>query len=328
MQFRKAIRENSLAKVIAKNYTSGIATIFMLHRVEQLVHPRITPNEDLKISPEYLVQTIRTLRQKGYAFVSLDELHEILAHKRPARQLVVFTLDDGYRDNLTQALPAFESESVPFTVYVTNGFPNRTADLWWFELEALIQNKECARFDNGEQFAFRTAQEKWDAFFAIRRLFLEGKIQRSDIQAHAGTLNLQNLCMSWEEIKQLNQHPLATIGAHTMSHPALRTLSESEALHEMQASKEELETKLDQRIDHFAYPFGEKQQAGPREFALAQQLGFKTAVTTRAGNIFPEHHHFLTALPRIYLYENEYRLDQLMYTNVLWANKFKRIVTV
>ena len=36
-----------------------------------------------------------------------------------------------------------------------------------------------------------------------------------------------------------------------------------------------------------------------RDFALAKEAGFKTAVTTRRGMLFPAHRRFLTALPRV-----------------------------
>jgi peptidoglycan/xylan/chitin deacetylase (PgdA/CDA1 family) len=50
-----------------------------------------------------------------------------------------------------------------------------------------------------------------------------------------------------------------------------------------------------------AYPLGDAGSAGPREFALAAELGFKTAVTTRSGVLFSEHREHLTALPRVSL---------------------------
>ena len=41
--------------------------------------------------------------------------------------------------------------------------------------------------------------------------------------------------------------------------------------------------------------------AGAREFLLAAAVGFKTAVTTRPGMIFPENAAHPTALPRVSL---------------------------
>jgi peptidoglycan/xylan/chitin deacetylase (PgdA/CDA1 family) len=55
------------------------------------------------------------------------------------------------------------------------------------------------------------------------------------------------------------------------------------------------------RHAHLSYPYGDAGSAGPREFAIAAELGFKTAVTTRPGVLFRSHAGHLTALPRISL---------------------------
>ena len=44
---------------------------------------------------------------------------------------------------------------------------------------------------------------------------------------------------------------------------------------------------------------GDPGSAGPREFALARELGFATAVTTRPGHLFADHAAHLHALPRV-----------------------------
>ena len=55
---------------------------------------------------------------------------------------------------------------------------------------------------------------------------------------------------------------------------------------------------------HLAYPYGDRVAAGPREFALARSAGFKTAVTTRPGMLFPASAAHPTALPRVSLNGN------------------------
>ncbi|CCF80699.1 hypothetical protein HBZS_111480 [Helicobacter bizzozeronii CCUG 35545] len=37
---------------------------------------------------------------------------------------------------------------------------------------------------------------------------------------------------------------------------------------------------------------------------MVQELGLKSAVTTRRGTLYPEHKDFLTCLPRVMLEEN------------------------
>jgi peptidoglycan/xylan/chitin deacetylase (PgdA/CDA1 family) len=90
-----------------------------------------------------------------------------------------------------------------------------------------------------------------------------------------------------------------------------------------------IEAALAVRPQHLSYPVGDRSSAGPREFALAAELGFKTAVTTRPGVLFPEHSAHLTALPRISL-NGEYQ--QLRYVRVLLSgaatamwNGFRRV---
>ena len=65
-----------------------------------------------------------------------------------------------------------------------------------------------------------------------------------------------------------------------------------------------IEAALGVRPAHLAYPVGDRSAAGPREFKIASELGFKTAVTTRPGVIFRRHAGHLTALPRISLNGN------------------------
>ena len=120
-----------------------------------------------------------------------------------------------------------------------------------------------------------------------------------------------------------------TIGAHTVNHPMLAKLPEKSARSEMELSRSIIEAALGARPQHLAYPFGDPTSAGPREFALARELGFKTAVTTRPGVIFRSHAEHLTALPRISL-NGDYQ--QLRYVRVLLSgaatamwNGFRRV---
>ncbi|MGH6873498.1 MAG: polysaccharide deacetylase family protein, partial [Aestuariivirgaceae bacterium] len=93
--------------------------------------------------------------------------------------------------------------------------------------------------------------------------------------------------------------PLCTIGAHTVQHCALAKLSAGEAVAEITGSVERIGSEIGQRPRFFAYPYGDPQSAGAREFELAQAAGMEAAVTTRKGLLFPAHAQRLTALPRV-----------------------------
>ena len=63
----------------------------------------------------------------------------------------------------------------------------------------------------------------------------------------------------------------------------------------MSLSKNLLEAHLGHRIQHFAYPFGSHNEVGEREFKLAEQCGYKTAVTTQCHPFIAKD---LTNIPR------------------------------
>ena len=97
----------------------------------------------------------------------------------------------------------------------------------------------------------------------------------------------EELCMTWDELATLAADPLVTIGAHTVNHVMLKKVPEKSARTEMEMSRSVIEASLGVRPQHLAYPVGDATSAGPREFQIAQELGFKTAVTTRPGRAVP-----------------------------------------
>ncbi len=112
-----------------------LGRILMLHRV--VVHRSEGENRELEITPDFLEQTIKEYKQKGFRFVSIDEVSEILEKGRVDKPFVCITFDDGYRDNYTDALPILKKEQVPFTVYVTTGFIDNKQSMWWYPNERL-----------------------------------------------------------------------------------------------------------------------------------------------------------------------------------------------
>jgi peptidoglycan/xylan/chitin deacetylase (PgdA/CDA1 family) len=107
--------------------------------------------------------------------------------------------------------------------------------------------------------------------------------------------------MSWDEIRMMAADQLVTIGAHTKSHFAVAKLSREQAREEMLGSADKIEQEIGTRPIHFAYPYGDALSEGKRDFALARECGFETAVTTLKGMLFPAHSTHLMSLPRVSL---------------------------
>jgi peptidoglycan/xylan/chitin deacetylase (PgdA/CDA1 family) len=98
---------------------------------------------------------------------------------------------------------------------------------------------------------------------------------------------------------------------------------------EMEMSRAVLEAALGTRPQHLAYPEGDPTSAGPREFRIAAELGFKTAVTMRPGVLFKAHRDYLSALPRIAVngeFQQQRYLKVLMSgTGTALLNRFRRV---
>jgi peptidoglycan/xylan/chitin deacetylase (PgdA/CDA1 family) len=70
------------------------------------------------------------------------------------------------------------------------------------------------------------------------------------------------------------------IGSHTLRHPFLTRVSQTDAREEIAASKKKLEDLFGVAVDHFCYPYGDY---NPVVRSLVKQAEYKTACTTAFG---------------------------------------------
>jgi len=305
--------KNYLRKqLIIEPYLSGMAVIFTLHRVAPFETGKLPSNENMKISPEYLEQFVKELMKRGYSFISLDRLYEILISGEQVSKQVVFTLDDGYKDNFEIAYPIFKKLNIPFTIYVTTSFPNKEALLWWYSLEDLILANDKITLYQNDKYCCHTAEERNDIFLKIRRIILS--LEQCDLSSELTRMfshydidwkaKCDELAMSWDDIVSLSKDSLVTIGGHTKNHYALNKLCKSDIITEVEGANKLIESKIGKTVSHFSYPFGTRHEVGIREFDVIKELGLKTTTTARRGPIYKGHVNYLECLPRIMLTEN------------------------
>ena len=308
------------AHILLRPFVAGAGVILTLHHVRPPRPERFQPNRLLEVTPPFLTRVVKALRRSGLDLVSLDEMHRRMTEGDFSRRFVCLTFDDGYRDTLQWAYPILKQAGVPFAVYVPTSFPDRLGELWWLVLEAVIaRNDRIGLVIDGRdrKFDCRTVAEKralyHELYWWLRDLPTEsemrGVIRNLAAFYHVDIAAFCNeLCMTWPELAELAADPLVTIGAHTVNHPELAKLSKETARSEMDLSRSVIEAALSVKPQHLSYPFGDRFSAGAREFEVAAELGFKTAVTTRPGMLFPEHSQCMTALPRISLNGNYQRI--------------------
>jgi peptidoglycan/xylan/chitin deacetylase (PgdA/CDA1 family) len=329
------------AHIALRPFVGGVGAILTLHHVRPPRPDRFQPNRLLEVSPGFLTRVIKALRRSDLDLVSLDEMHRRMVEGDFSRRSACLTFDDGYRDTLQWAYPILKEAGVPFAIYIPTSFPDRLGELWWLVLEAVIARNDRIGLVIGgrdRKFDCRTVAEKRalfdELYWWLRSRPMEAELREAvrnlaafyhvDIAAFCS-----ELCMSWRELAELATDPLVTIGAHTVTHPTLAKLTKDNVRSEMDLSRSVIEAALAVRPEHLSYPFGDRTSAGAREFEIAAELGFKTAVTTRPGVLFPEHAQRLMALPRISL-NGDYQ--RIRYVRVLLSgaatamwNGFRRL---
>jgi peptidoglycan/xylan/chitin deacetylase (PgdA/CDA1 family) len=320
----------------------GVGAILTLHHVRPQRPEAFQPNRLLEITPVFLERLLRRLSRARIDVISLDEMHRRFIDGDFKRRFVCITFDDGYKDLKQWAFPLLKKYELPFALYIPTSFPDRLGELWWVALEAVIaQNKRIGMVINGKDQFFECAsvrekRELYDAIYGYLRSMKTEEELRKVVRDLCATYSVdiasfcRDLCMDWEEIGELARDPLVTIGAHTVNHMMLMKVpNEANVRAEMEMSRSVLEAALGKRPEHLAYPVGDPTSAGPREFRIAAELGFKTATTTRPGVLFKAHRDHLTALPRISVngeFQQQRYLKVLMSgaATAMW-NRFRRV---
>ena len=279
----------------------GVGSILTLHHVRPARPEGFQPNRLLEVTPDFLERLVRRLARARIDVVSLDEMHRRFIEGDFKRRFVCLTFDDGYKDFLRWAYPVLRKYNLPFAMYIATSFPDRLGELWWVALEAVIaQNSRIGMVINGndQYFECATVSQKRELYDEVYRYLRSMKTE--------------------EEVRRVVRDLCACYRVDVAAF--CRELCMSRAV---------LEAALGKRPEHLAYPVGDPTSAGPREFRIAAELGFKTAVTTRPGVLFKAHRDYLTALPRISV-NGEFQ--QQRYLKVLMSgagtafwNRFRRV---
>ena len=282
------------------------------HRVAK---PELDP-WGLRVSPENFVEQISLLRQFGNP-ISLPGFTASYQSGAAPENAIVITFDDGYLDNLTQALPSLSKFAMPATVFVSTAYTGQSY-FWWEALEhVFLRPNRLPKFldlqlDNGparwelgdaayytdDQYEEDCLSHKWRGVPGSRiRVYHEVYDVLWSLN-HALRLQLVNSIVLWAgldmnsfsdsrpmdigEIQELASQSLISIGAHSVNHLPLdekpATIQESEILESRQA----LEQMLKQPVTSFAYPHG---KFNDETVSILKSNRFHCACTTRESGV-------------------------------------------
>lgn len=243
---------------------------------------------------------------KHYNPVSLPQLLDWLETGSPLPdRAVLLTFDDGHVNNLKYVLPPLKERGIPFTCFVVAAALGQQKLLWFEEgyYRIFLTKAKVWRLRNGEQLEIETAKQKAAAcatFFTMCRTLSESdqEIEVSSLRSQLPLEQPQECFpdrfdfLSAGDLMTLRDNGVE-IGAHTMTHPILASLSTKTAETEIELSKCRLEQALGTPVKAFAYPFGMPQlDFSTRDLECVRKAGFALAFAANSGFVTKESDRF------------------------------------
>ncbi|HEY6065684.1 MAG TPA: polysaccharide deacetylase family protein, partial [Thermoanaerobaculia bacterium] len=176
---------------------------------------------------------------------------------------VAVTFDDGYRDNLTAAVPVLRRFGIPATFFLSGDGASFRGSFWWEVLDASMDalglSEEAAR-ELHRRFMRAPEEERG-------RLFAE-------LPATEGPFPPR---LSRDEIREIAADRLFEVAAHGWSHRALGEMTPEEQRRDIEENVRDLEATTGSSPVSFAYPFGGPYTAGT--IGILRGAGIRAACT-------------------------------------------------
>ena len=233
---------------------------------------------------------------RRYNPVPLDDVLLFLrGEKRLPRRPVAVTFDDGFLDNFEIAAPILDRLGIPGTFYVTVAAIALESPPWFCRLRYAFGTTRRSRFqsaDDARVYDLDTPQDRRSGFLAASATCAtrSGPVQAQTIRSIEEALGVEPLAskgvmMNWDHVRALCRSG-HTVGSHTLTHPNLAQIPESEVDHELRESRRILVSQIGKEVVHLSYPNAILEPYWtPKTCEIAARAGYRTAVTSESGSV-------------------------------------------
>ena len=273
----------------------GLADAVTTRRVSILIFHRVLPQADPLFPGEMHAARFDRLMgilARGFNVLTLGQALALRAEDRLPPRALVITFDDGYADNADVALPILQRHGLRATFFVSSGFLDG-GRMWNDTVIEAVRASAAGALPAGlfglAALPLGTPDDRRKAIEALlgklKYLTLgEREASLRQLLAAFGNPHLPHgLMMRSNQVLQLHAAGME-IGGHTVHHPILRVLPDTEARAEIAEGRERLQAVIDAPVSVFAYPNGRPgQDYDARHVAMVRQLGFSGAVSTSPG---------------------------------------------
>jgi peptidoglycan/xylan/chitin deacetylase (PgdA/CDA1 family) len=263
-----------------------------------LMYHRVCPEQDHAflqrggvpwISPETFRAQMEFLRAHDFTVLPLDEALERIARRERLRpRTLAITFDDGYRDNLEHAAPVLRELELPATFFLATALLERRELLWE---HVVMLAEERLRREAVRAIAARAGLElaadrevlataTHAASLATRDALVAALREALQLRAGAESELVRALYLDADGARALGQGVLA-IGSHGHAHHSYATLSEAEAVADLEQARAQLEElRLSALSRIFCSAYGGHT---PRDVPHLVRLGYRGALGVKLG---------------------------------------------
>lgn len=265
-------------------------------RLNILIYHRVLAEQDAIFPHESTTATFDAQLSLLKSVFNVLPLAEAVARLKTGmlpERAVCISFDDGYADNVTQALPILQKHGLHATFFIATAYLNGGRMFNDTVIEAVRRSRgneiDLGQFGLGRCNLSSPKAKREVILSILPKVKYLPLNERESVVAELTRLICDtplpdDLMMTTKQLKELHASGMG-IGGHTSRHSILAKLDDSAVFKEIAEGKEFLEATLKDKISLFAYPNG-KPGADylPEQASIVRKLGFSAALSTQQGS--------------------------------------------
>ncbi|MBB5322515.1 polysaccharide deacetylase family protein [Marinobacter oulmenensis] len=196
---------------------------------------------------------------------------------------VLLTADDGYK-SVKNLLPLLEKYNVKLIFFITTGFLDKSVYPYEVELSNFLERNSALSYE-GKSLLLEDVSVKEEFFGMVHKQLKYLSLRERNNHIDSFFLEngggreeyVENIFVTWQDLRELAKHPLVEIGSHCVSHVFLPSQDLSTIIFELKESKARIEHELGKKVTKLSYPYG---GSNFKVKVLAKALGYKETYAT------------------------------------------------
>jgi peptidoglycan/xylan/chitin deacetylase (PgdA/CDA1 family)/SAM-dependent methyltransferase len=283
---------------ISKSDSFKASSILLYHRIAD--DP--LDSQLLAVSPVNFEAHLKELAE-NYRVLPLHQLLKEASKNQLEPNTLAITVDYGYLDNLTNAVPLLEKYGLHATIFIVSGMVGSQREFWWDALERIflaghpLPNLLSIQDSQGIlEWDLTTAQNRlkaYDELSEMLHMLPSAKIDEiiNQLLIWAGLTRIgrsTHQIVDAQQLQLLASSASVEIGSHSTTHTRLSSLSPQQQQYEIAESKKQLESIIEKPVRLFSYPYGGLEDITKETGRILAGEGYEAGIANVQGSlVFP-----------------------------------------